>query len=104
MPSIALPPRVTERTTSTSDPCLTPREEVSLAADLRSSGRTYEDLQRLRGEILATKKADLVAFADVLDKLSDDSAVCVIGGTAGLAACSNKLESVEAVVPVSAKH
>ncbi|MCQ2392143.1 MAG: insulinase family protein [Kiritimatiellae bacterium] len=91
-------------TLGVSDPCLTPREEVSLAADLRSSGRTYEDLQRLRGEILATKKGDLAAFADVLDKLSDDSAVCVIGGTAGLAACSNKLESVEAVVPVPAKR
>ncbi|MBR2839619.1 MAG: insulinase family protein [Kiritimatiellae bacterium] len=79
------------------DPCLTPRAETAFAADLHFSGRGYEDIQRLRGEMLSATKADLERFAGVLDRLDGQSAVCVIGGAAGVASCSNALDSVEAV-------
>ena len=86
-----------------SDPCLTPQGETSLAADLHFSGRTFEDVQRQRGEMLSATKADLVRFADVLDRLEENSAVCVIGGAAGLAGCTNVLDSVEPVIAPAAK-
>jgi hypothetical protein len=60
-------------------------------------GRTFEDLQKRRGEMLDTTKADLARFADVLDKLDGKSSICVIGGAAGVNACSNVLDKVEAV-------
>ncbi len=80
-----------------SDPCLTPKEETSLAADLHFSGRTFEDMQRQRGEMLSTTKADLVDFADVLDRLDGRSSICVIGGASGVAGCSNVLDKVESI-------
>ena len=80
------------------DPCLTPQREMARAVDLHFAGRTYEDVQRTRGEILSASKDDLVRFADVLDRLDGQSAVCVIGGAAGIASCSNALDSVESVV------
>ncbi len=79
------------------DPCLTPKGEVSLAVDMHFCGRTFEDLQKRRGEMLDTTKADLARFADVLDKLDGKSSICVIGGAAGVNACSNVLDKVEAV-------
>ncbi len=42
-------------------------------------------------------KADLVQFADVLDRLDGQSAICVVGGAAGIASCSNVLDTVESV-------
>ena len=47
--------------------------------------------------MLAMTKADLVRFADVLDRLDGQSATCVVGGAAGIASCSNVLDTVEAV-------
>ena len=79
------------------DPCITPQEEMGLAVDLHFCGRTFEDLQTRRGEILSTTKADLSRFADVLDKLDGKSSVCVIGGAAGVNSCSNVLDRIEAV-------
>ncbi len=79
------------------DPCLTPQGETTLAADLYFSGRTFEDNQIRRGEILATTKEDLKKFADVLDRLDKQSSICVVGGAAGVSSCSNVLDKVESV-------
>ncbi len=79
------------------DPCFTAQEEARYAADLYFAGRSFEDVQRVRGEMLSTTKADLARFADVLDGLDGQSSICVIGGAAGIASCSNVLDSVEAV-------
>ena len=79
------------------DPCLTPQGETTLAADLYFSGRTFEDNQIRRGEILATTKEDLKKFADVLDRLDKQSSICVVGGAAGISSCSNVLDKVESV-------
>ena len=79
------------------DPCLTPQGECDLAIDLHFAGRSFEDLQRTRAEMLSMKKTDLVRFADVLDRLDGQSATCVVGGAAGIASCSNVLDTVESV-------
>jgi Zn-dependent M16 (insulinase) family peptidase len=79
------------------DPCFTAQEEARYAADLYFAGRSFEDVQRVRGEMLSTTKADMARFADVLDGLDGQSSICVIGGAAGIASCSNVLDTVEAV-------
>ena len=84
-------------TVGSTDPCLTPQGETSLAVDLHFSGRTFEDLQHRRGEILATTKEDLKKFADVLDRMDKQSSICVVGGTAGVSSCSNVLDKVESI-------
>ena len=80
------------------EPYQTPSTETFGAADLYLSGRTPDDLQRLRAEMLATTKADLKAFADTVDALAKDSAICVLAGPQQLESCSNKLDVVESVV------
>ena len=60
-------------------------------------GRTPEDLQKLRREMLGTTKEDLMRFADTLDSLASSTAICVIGGSAQLDGCTNILDSVESI-------
>ena len=79
------------------EPYQTPSTETFGAANLYLSGRTPEDLQRLRAEMLATTKADLKDFADTVDALAKDSAICVLAGPQQLESCSNKLDVVESV-------
>lgn len=81
------------------EPYQTPREETTALATLLLSGRTPEDRQRLRAEMLKTTKADLRAFADAIEKLPASAATCVLGGVPLVEACSNRLDSVESVIP-----
>ena len=69
------------------EPYLSPRLETQRAAELFLSGRTSADLERLRAEILATGKDEIVRFADTLAKLSKSSAICVVGGKKPLETC-----------------
>ena len=80
------------------EPYLTPRVETERAAELWLSGRTPDDQQRLRAEMLRTTKDDLKAFAKAVDAFAADAAVCVVGGPQPLESCTNVLESVEALV------
>ena len=84
-------------TVSGTEPYLTPSVEMSSAAALALSGRTPDDEQRLRREMLHTTKADLMHFADTLDSLTNSPAICVVGGTAQIDACTNLLDKVESV-------
>lgn len=81
------------------EPYQTPREELSDFANLVLSGRTPEDRQRLRAEMLRTTKERLRAFADEVAALPAQSAVCVLGGVPLVQSCSNAVEAVESVVP-----
>ena len=85
-------------TVSGTEPYLTPSVEMSSAAALALSGRTPGDEERLRREMLRTTKADLMHFADTLDSLANSPAICVVGGTAQIDACTNLLDKVESVV------
>ena len=80
------------------EPYQTPSVETFNAAALYLSGRTPEDQQRLRAEMLATTKEDLKAFAATVDALAKDAAICVLAGPQQLESCSNKLDVVESVV------
>ena len=84
-------------TVSDTEPYQTPSVETTRAAELVLSGRTPEDLQKLRREMLRTTKEDLVRFAGTLDSLTNSPAICVIGGAAQLEGCTNMLDSVESI-------
>ncbi len=85
-------------TVAATEPYLSPSAEALDAFNLHLSGRTPEDLQRLRAEMLATTGADLRAFADKIDVLAKEAAICVLAGPQQLEACSNKLDVVESVM------
>ena len=79
------------------EPYLTPRTETSLAMSLWLSGRTFEDRQRTRTEMLKTTKDGLREFAAKLDALAQPGAFCVVGGPQALETCTNVLEYVESL-------
>ena len=82
---------------ASTEPYETPSAEVSNAATRFLQGRTPEDVQRLRGEMLRTTKGDLLKFADVLDGLTKDGSICVVGGGAAFESATNQLQRVESV-------
>ncbi len=85
-------------TVAATEPYLSPSAEAQNAFNLYLSGRTPEDLQRLRAEMLATTGDDLNAFAATVDALAKDAAICVLAGPQQLEACAGKLDVVEPVV------
>lgn len=61
------------------DAPLTPRS-IGERADARYFRQlTLSDIQKMRDEILATHKADIHAFADLLDKVAGENFICVFG-------------------------
>ena len=84
-------------TVSDTEPYQTPSVETTRAAELVLDGRTPDDLQKVRREMLGTTKGDLLRFADTLDSLTNSTAICVIGGAAQLEGCTNMLDSVESI-------
>ena len=84
-------------TVSDTEPYQTPSVETTRAAELVLSGRTPEDVHKLRRDMLRTTKDDLSRFADTLDSLTNSTAICVIGGAAQLEGCTNVLDSVESI-------
>ena len=82
---------------ASTEPYETPSVEVSTAATRFLQGRTPEDVQRLRAEMLRTTKDDLLKFADVLDSLTKDASICVVGGGEAFDTATNLLQRVESV-------
>jgi Zn-dependent M16 (insulinase) family peptidase len=83
------------------EPYLSPRLETQRAAELLLSGRTPADLERVRAEILATGKDEIVRFADTLTELSKSSATCVVGGRKPLECCP--LATKESIADTSSR-
>ena len=79
------------------EPYLSASAEANEAMDRYLAGITTADLQRCRAEMLQTTKADLKAFADTLDQLAAEAAICVLGGAQPLEGCAKTLEVVEDV-------
>lgn len=74
---------------------LSPSSRGAQGAAIYFNGRTQEDRQRLRSQVLHTTAEDLRQFSQVLDRLCADAAVCVIGGKQVLDECGDKLERRE---------
>ena len=70
------------------EPYLSPRLETLRASEIYLSGRTPEEVERVRAEILATKKEDVIRFAGTLSDLSKTASKCVVGGRKPLSECT----------------
>ena len=79
------------------DPLRTPRSIGVEAAWMYFSGTTEEERMQEWNQVLHTTKAQLLAFADVLDAACARSSVCVIGGQTSLDACGDQLNHIESV-------
>lgn len=65
---------------SRTEPLLTPNQEAANAGANYLCGVGYEDLCRIRRELLGTTCASLRPYADLIEKITDDASVCVVGG------------------------
>lgn len=63
------------------DTYLLPDAKAARALQQYLRGDTKESLQKMRDEILNAKAEDFKKFADILDKASKNSAICVVGGS-----------------------
>ena len=83
-------------TVASTEPVLSPWAEGARAANLYLSGRTGEDLDRQRSQILHTTPESLAAFGETLEAVCAAGHVCVIGGKDAVDAGAG-LDSVESI-------
>ena len=67
-------------TIASMEPYRSPADEASRAVDLFVENRDGEDVERVRREVLATTRDQLLKFADLLDEITAGRTTCVIGG------------------------
>ena len=77
---------------SSVDPLLNTQRKIALAEEHYFNGTAYEDVCRIRKELLGTTKEDLLALTGMLENVAADDAVCVVAGQPLLDACGGKLE------------
>lgn len=76
------------------DILLTPKILQVLSMKDYLSGDDYEKRKALRAEMLSTSKEDLLASADIIDRLCENAGICVVAGKEKLAECSEMLDSI----------
>ena len=62
------------------EPYRSPADEASRVVELFVDGRDEADIERIRREVLATNKAQLLEFAALLEQISATAKTCVVGG------------------------
>lgn len=67
-------------TIASMEPYRSPADEASRAVELFVDGRDGADVERVRREVLATDKEQLLEFAALLEKISATATTCVVGG------------------------
>ena len=77
-----------------SDPLLTPRDKGKTADARYWKKLSYADLCRTRREILATRSADVAAYADKMRDCLDQGTVCVLGPRSQLENCGTGLDNI----------
>ena len=87
----------------TLEPYRSPKVEVdAVLAERHFAGRTPEDLQRTRREVLSVTPAALLKVADELDAAVTNGVLCVVGAKSILDSCA--LDRVEPIVPSKSKE
>ncbi len=76
------------------DPLLTPRLVGSVSASQYLRGVTYGDRCKYRKEVIETSRDDLLHIADVLLKIEEGGARCVVGGREKLEAAKDYLNDI----------
>jgi len=67
-------------TIASMEPYRSPADEASRAVELFVDGRSAEEEERIRCEVLNTTKEQLMEFADMLDIISRTATTCIVGG------------------------
>ena len=74
-------------TVSDSEPLLSPRSLGFGADNNVLSGITDDDVRRIRKEMLAADKEDIMSFCGVVDRLIEEGAICVVAYRDALGEC-----------------
>ena len=77
-----------------SEPLITPKVLSALSIGAYIRGESYEDRKERRREILKTSSEDLLKVADVIEKATEASGYCIVGGRDKIDAFGDKLDSI----------
>ena len=77
-----------------SDTLLSPRVLTALSVSTYLRGETYEDRLTARREMIATSSKDLLAAADVIEKMLAENCYTVVGGKDKLTAFGDALDAI----------
>jgi len=83
---------------ASADPLLNTQQRITLAESRYFKGTAYEDVCRVRKELIETTPADLLALTKVLEQVAEDNAVCVVAGQPLLEACGEQLSQIQQVL------
>lgn len=80
------------------EPYRSAADEAARAANLFVEGRSGEDEERIRREMLATTREQLLEFADILEAIAPSAQTCIVGGNRQLADIPP--DDIERVLPL----
>ena len=80
------------------EPYLTPSGEMDRALAIVASGKTPECREKLAKSVISTKREDILAFADRLEKAAASTSICIVGGEEQVKSCAAALDSIETVM------
>ena len=80
------------------DPLLNTKQKISMATGRYFKGTTYEDVCRVRQELMATTNDDLLALTAALENVAADNAVCVVAGQPLLDNCGSLLGEIRQIL------
>ena len=83
---------------ASADPLLNTQMKITVAENRYFKGITYEDVCRVRHELISTTHEDLLALTDVLKYVAEDNAVCVVAGLPLLEACGELISKIQPVL------
>lgn len=82
-------------TIASMEPYRSPADEASRAVELYVDGRDGADVERVRREVLATNKEQLLEFAALLEKISVTATTCVVGGNKQIGGiCADQIQPI----------
>ena len=79
---------------ASADPLLNAQRKIGVAEMRFFKGTTYEDVCRIRQELIGTSKEDILAMAAELERIAETNAVCVVAGQPLLDECGDSLQKI----------
>ena len=83
---------------ASADPLLNTQMKITVAENRYFKGITYEDVCRVRHELISTTHEDLLALTDVLKYVAEDNAVCIVAGQPLLEACRECISKIQPIL------
>ena len=80
------------------DPLLNIQQKIMVAESRYFKGTTYEDVCRVRQELISTTNEDLLVLTKTLENVAEDNAVCVVAGQPLLDACKELIAEIQPVL------